>query len=278
MATGGHLGVGNDSVYNKTRCFDTFPFPDAAEPQKAHIRHLAEALDAHRKSRQALHPGLTMTGMYNVLEQLRRGEPLGPKDRLIHEQGLVSVLRQLHDELDAAVLTAYGWEDLIPQLLGSGPCGSGAALGTGRLPEALLEDVASRRGGAPTGEPGVEETILQRLVALNAERAGEERRGLVRWLRPDFQNPGGAGTVQAEADLATVTPTAAGPSPAWPKTLPEQIQALRAALSALQGPAGPGDLAQCFTRAPRAKVTELLETLAGLGLVRRLDAGRYLLG
>ena len=26
-------------------------------------------------------PGLTMTGMYNVLEQLRRGEPLGPKDR-----------------------------------------------------------------------------------------------------------------------------------------------------------------------------------------------------
>ena len=115
-------------------------------------------------------------------------------------------------------------------------------------------------------------------MALNAERAAEERRGLVRWLRPDFQNPGGAGTVQAEADLATVTPTAAGPSPAWPKTLPEQIQALRAALSALQGPASPGGLAQGFTRAPRAKVAELLETLAGLGLVHRLDDGRYVLG
>ena len=89
------------------------------------------------------------------------------------------------------------------------------------------------------GEPGVEETILQRLVALNAERAAEERRGLVRWLRPEFQNPGGAGTVQAEADLATVTPTAAGPSPAWPKTLPEQIQALRAALAASRVPRVP---------------------------------------
>ena len=75
-----------------------------------------------------------------------------------------------------------------------------------------------------------------------------------------------------------MTPTAVGPSPAWPKTLPEQIQALRAALSALQGPASPGDLAQGFTRAPRAKVAELLETLAGLGLVRRLDDGRYLPG
>ncbi len=117
LATGGHLGVGNDPVYNKTRCFDTFPFPDATEPEKARIRQLAEDLDAHRKSRQALYPGLTLTGMYNVLEQLRSGEPLTPKERLIHEQGLVSVLRQLHDELDAAVLAAYGWEDLAPALL-----------------------------------------------------------------------------------------------------------------------------------------------------------------
>ena len=27
----------------------------------------------------------------------------------IHEQGLVSVLRQIHDELDTAVADAYGW-------------------------------------------------------------------------------------------------------------------------------------------------------------------------
>ena len=34
-----------------------------------------------------------------------------------------------------------------------------------------------------------EEELLARLVALNAERAEEERRGLVRWLRPEYQAP-----------------------------------------------------------------------------------------
>ena len=31
--------------------------------------------------------------MYNVLEKLRAGEPLTAKDKTVHEQGLVSVLR-----------------------------------------------------------------------------------------------------------------------------------------------------------------------------------------
>ncbi len=70
------------------------------------------------------------------------------KERQIHEQGLVSVLKQIHDELDAAVFDAYGWPH-------------------------DLDD----------------EEILQRLVDLNYERAAEEARGLIRWLRPEFQNP-----------------------------------------------------------------------------------------
>jgi hypothetical protein len=74
--------------------------------------------------------------------------------------------RQIHDELDAALLAAYGWQDLTEALLGAPP-GSGAV--------AVLE-----------------ETLLSCLVVLNAERAAEERRGLVRWLRPELQNPGGA--------------------------------------------------------------------------------------
>jgi hypothetical protein len=36
-----------------------------------------------------------------------------------------------------------------------------------------------------------DEEILERLVALNHEWADEKRRGLVRWLRPEFQNPDG---------------------------------------------------------------------------------------
>jgi hypothetical protein len=31
--------------------------------------------------------------------------------------------------------------------------------------------------------------IVARLVALNAERAAEEKAGKVRWLRPDYQEP-----------------------------------------------------------------------------------------
>jgi hypothetical protein len=147
LTSGSHLGVGNDPVYVKTRCFETFPFPVATEEQKSRIREIAERLDAHRKRQLALYPTLTMTDMYNVLELLGRdGSPsrppvqsaveertprggvhtgntdlrtprggvptliLTPKQRAIHDQGLVTVLRQLHDELDAAVAAAYGWE------------------------------------------------------------------------------------------------------------------------------------------------------------------------
>ncbi|MGI4872634.1 MAG: class I SAM-dependent DNA methyltransferase, partial [Janthinobacterium lividum] len=53
LATGSHLGVGNDPVYVKTRCFDPFPFPTASLTQQRRIRELAEALDAHRKRQQA---------------------------------------------------------------------------------------------------------------------------------------------------------------------------------------------------------------------------------
>jgi hypothetical protein len=256
LAAGGRLGVGNDPRYNKTRCFETFPFPDPPESLKSEIRTLGEDLDAHRKQRQALHPTLTMTGMYNVLERLRRDEPLDPKERIIHEQGLVSILRQIHDALDTAVLAAYGWSDLTEPLINSPPGSEQAA--------------------------ALEETILQRLVALNAERAAEERRGLIRWLRHDFQNPGHAsgdtGTVPTETDTEVTQTLVAGPKRDWPRTLPDQFLALRAALAARPGPVTAPELAQGFTRAPRAKVSELLEILVTLGHARRLDDGRYLPG
>jgi hypothetical protein len=109
LASGGHLGFGNDPVYVKTRCFDTFPFPDCGDEQKETIRAIAERLDAHRKRRQELCPELTLTEMYNVLEKLRAGEELTHEDRAIYDSGLIGVLRELHDELDAAVFAAYGW-------------------------------------------------------------------------------------------------------------------------------------------------------------------------
>jgi len=37
--------------------------------------------------------------MYNVLEKLKTGEALNAKEKVIHEHGLVAVLKTLHDEL-----------------------------------------------------------------------------------------------------------------------------------------------------------------------------------
>ncbi|MBU0893796.1 MAG: class I SAM-dependent DNA methyltransferase, partial [Gammaproteobacteria bacterium] len=115
LATGSRLGVGNDPRYNKSRCFETFPFPDedtGLTPQlHERIATLAEQIDAHRKRVLAPEPGntgLTLTGIYNVLAALREGRALTAKEKTQHSQGLVGVLRELHDELDAAVLAAYG--------------------------------------------------------------------------------------------------------------------------------------------------------------------------
>ncbi len=49
FSTGSRLGVGNDPVYVKTTCFETFPFPDPTPEQRAAIRQLAERIDGHRK-------------------------------------------------------------------------------------------------------------------------------------------------------------------------------------------------------------------------------------
>jgi hypothetical protein len=173
LAAGSWLGVGNDSVYVKSRCFDTFPFPALEEGSlKQRIRDLGERLDSHRKRQQKQHPGLTLTGMYNVLEKLRSGEPLTAKEKLIHDQDLVTVLRQIHDELDAAVLEAYGWSDLSERDTGIPACSS--------APGASPEEA---------GRNAYITSLLTRLVALNHARAAEEKRGLIRWLRPDYQNP-----------------------------------------------------------------------------------------
>jgi hypothetical protein len=147
LTAGSWLGVGNDPVYVKTRCFDPFPFPDCTEKQKAKIRALAEELDAHRKRAQSKH-GLGLTDIYNVLEKVRAGEALTTKDKALHEAALVSTLKQLHDDLDAAVADAYGWP-----------------------------------------WPLTDAEILERVVALNTQRAAEEAQGHIRWLRPDYQKP-----------------------------------------------------------------------------------------
>jgi hypothetical protein len=123
---GGWLGVGNDPVYVKSRCLDPFPFPIANNIQKQTIRVIAEELDAHRKRVLAEHSHLTLTGLYNVLEKLRAGskpDQLDEDDRKIFDDGLVLIMKELHERLDAAVADAYGWpldlsdEELLVRLV-----------------------------------------------------------------------------------------------------------------------------------------------------------------
>ena len=108
LAAGGRLGVGNDPRYNKTRCFEPFPFPNLADqPTLAtQLAATAEELDAHRKRQQAAHASLTLTDMYNVLDALRLGRVLSAKEKVTHSNGLVSMLAELHDRIDTLVLQA----------------------------------------------------------------------------------------------------------------------------------------------------------------------------
>ncbi|MEZ5431781.1 MAG: DNA methyltransferase [Verrucomicrobiales bacterium] len=239
LAAGSRLGVGNDPVYVKTRCFETFPFPAPDEATRARIRDLGEKLDAHRKRQQAAHPGLTLTGIYNVLEKLRSGEVLTAKERVIHDEGLVSVLQQIHDDLDEAVFHAYGWDDLRSWY-------RDAARGEIFDPDTLsvtlqkTTDPAGFAAAVAEARERYDGILLERLVALNQERAGEEKRGLVRWRRPEFQNPeAGAAPAQIQLDIddteaedatpatAKNVPSAAGEPRSWPGELPAQVAVVR---------------------------------------------------
>ena len=302
LALGGRLGVGNDPRYNKSRCFETFPFPHedtglTPELERV-IRSLAEQIDAHRKARQAAHASVTLTGLYNVLDKLRRGETFNAKDKALNEQGLVSVLQSLHDELDAAVLQAYGWSDLGP------------------VP---WRDETARATWT--------ETLLARLVALNAQRSAEEAGtwpgspsgGLVRWLRPEFQDPARRAAAalaaaaappatplpqqsaldgvetQAEATQAaaqavavadateaasrapgdTTTQASAATAQPWPPTLPEQVRAIAQLLAASPVPLPLPAIEAAFKGkgAWKKGLPRLLDTLEVLGRARQEGGG-----
>ena len=125
--------------------------------------------------------------------------------------------------------------------------------------------------------PMEREEILERLVALHDERVEEEKRGVVRWLRPEYQVPrfGRAGE-EAAPELAL--PDAEKPESAegvrpWPDSAVEQMVALKALVTAT--PATPEEASAAFRGARADLVQRHLETLALVGEVRRDESGRY---
>ena len=114
---------------------------------------------------------------------------MAAKEKAIHEQGLVSVLRQLHDELDAAVADAYGWpvdltdEEILARLV---------ALNAERAAE-------EAQGHDPLAAAGIPGARNRRDVACNVLTIQEasqchEARGaaLLPWPTPWPSRPGRA--------------------------------------------------------------------------------------
>ncbi|MEY2839197.1 MAG: hypothetical protein RJB60_1496, partial [Pseudomonadota bacterium] len=286
LKTGGTLE--DRPRYTKSTCFETFPFPaddtgfTPTSPLADTIRRHAEAIDAHRKrvlaSPEGVAAGLTLTGIYNVLEALRAGRALSAKEKLHHSTGLVGVLQSLHDELDAAVLQAYGWQDL------------------GAVPWGETEPQSAARQAWV-------EALLERLVALNARRAADEARGLVRWLRPEFQDPAQRALLSSPAETAeanvgapaamsdttgdtnTLAPEADDEAEAsvpakavsaatrrpWPTELPEQMRATFEVLSTSPIALSEAQLAEHFKgQGPwKKRLPQILDTLEALGRARK---------
>ncbi|RDJ22120.1 class I SAM-dependent DNA methyltransferase [Bosea caraganae] len=125
-----------------------------------------------------------------------------------------------------------------------------------------------------------DEDILARLVQLNRERAREEARGEVRWLRPDYQRPrfgrDGKGGEQVEAaELVVAAPVAAG-RPSFPVAPVERVAAVLGALATSVAPLDEAQIALGFRQGLRIKgaVRGILISLARVGEVSTSDGGR----
>jgi hypothetical protein len=240
LATGGRLE--DRPVYNTTLCFQNFPFPTTTKDQKAKIRTIAENLDAHRKRQQGLHPSLTITGMYNVLEKLRTGKAVDQIEQKVHEQELVGILLQLHNELDVAVAEAYGW------------------------PSNLTEEVILAKLVALNKERAEEEGlgIVHWLRPEYQNAQGVQQASLK--------------VEMSEVTSETVTKVLTE----WPKNLADQAQVVQQLVRQYQQPVTAYDLSNQFKPGGKASKTReqqienLLQTLNSLGLIRRTEKGSYI--
>ena len=183
----------------------------------------------------AEHDDLTLTGLYNVLEALREGRALTPKERDIHDRGLVTLIRQHHDAIDAAVAEAYGWsvglkdEDILARLVALNK--QRATEEAGGLVRYLRPDFQAPGTAAP----------VSGTLDLGEAPAG----------------PAGA----------TILP--------WPKSLPDQVSAVAQLLAGAGAPLSSRDVARAFAAKRQATVTPVLDALAAIGQARRLADGRY---
>ncbi len=222
------LGQGNDPVYVKTLCFDRFPFPDV---QEAALKNRIRALA-------------------DQLDQQRK-EVLAQHKHLTMT-GLYNVLEKVRagETLNDADKDAY----------------NAGLVGVLRQLHDEIDQAVAQAYGWPADLD--DEAIVERIVALNQQRAREEQAGTIRWLRPAFQAIGSTAlekqTGQIEAELMVVDKAK---KPKLPTTLPEQVAAIRAILLQADQALSAREVAAAFAQGRRVepKITELLQTLVLLG-------------
>jgi hypothetical protein len=128
-----------------------------------------------------------------------------------------------------------------------------------------------------------DEEILARLVALNAERAAEEKRGIVHWLRDEYQIPRfGRGAdkqaaveegAQKSADLIVLEREQ---KRSFPTSAIEQAAEVFAALAAARGPVDAASIASSYKQGKKAepKIAAILAAAYRIGEVATMDNGR----
>ena len=105
------------------------------------------------------------------------------------------------------------------------------------------------------------------------ERAAEEKRGLIRYLRPEYQAPGAAPAQQAEIGLEESGGCSLNTENLklatfqdWPADLPAQVAAVRRLLPTIGQ--DPETVSACFGRKNKKRtdqITGILATLKALG-------------
>ena len=236
------LGQGDDPVYVKSRCFDPFPFPAATDEQRTKIGRIAEALDKHRKDAQATHPEITLTQMYNVLEKVKAGQQaaLSVDEKLIFDNALILILKELHEELDVAVAEAYGWPvDLAEE-------------------EVLTRLVALNKARAAEEAKGFVRWLRPEYQIPRCGSTSEKQAQL------------DMGEEHQPAKLA-----AKKDKPSFPTSPVQQGAAIMAALAAAGGPVSATNLAVTFKQGKKCevRVAETLKSLAATGYISVFEKG-----
>ena len=137
----------DDLRYTPSDCFRTFPFPATFEPDPG-LEAAGEAYHAFR-AQLMIDRNEGLTKIYNRFHA--RGENAAD----------IARLRALHAEMDAAVLRAYGWDDLADR---AAPEFIEQDADEGKTPKTRLDWPAEFK-----------DEVLARLLALNATLAAAER-------------------------------------------------------------------------------------------------------